>query len=108
MCAAQCRPFEDRGRPLEQGLHQHRQLDHRVTRVSHTAADPYRQAAGHRRHLPEKAALANPGATLHQDDRTDTGEKLVEVLAQERQFGIAATERLDPCALRRSGSLWCH
>ena len=69
---AQRGAFEDRGRALEQGLHQHRKLDDSVGGVGHTAADSYRQAARHRRNLADKAALAQPSAPLHQDDRADT------------------------------------
>ena len=104
---AQGRAVKDRGTTLEQGLHQHRQLDDRVARVSHTAADPYRQASRHRRHLPEKAALTHPGAPLHQDDRTETGKKLVEVLTQDRQLRVAATDGLDGSTLRRSKPSVC-
>ena len=50
-------------------------------RARHAAADSYRQAARHRRHLHKKAALAHPGTPLHQDDRTGTGKNLVQVLA---------------------------
>jgi hypothetical protein len=83
-------------------------LDDSVARARHADADSYRQAARHRRHLPEKAALAHPGAPLHQDDRTGTGKNLVQALAQDRHLGVSAPDALDSSTLRRSDHLWCH
>ena len=100
--------FKDRRRTVEKGLHQHRQLDDRVGRVGHAAADPYGEAAGHRRHLFEKAALAHPGAPLDQDDRADARKKLVQLLTQDRELRLPAADRLGGSTLLRSEHLWCH
>jgi hypothetical protein len=77
-------------------------------RARHAAADSYRQAARHRRHLHKKAALAHPGAPLHQNNRTGTGKNLLQVLAQDRNLGVLAPDALDSSTLRRSDHLWCH
>ncbi len=107
VCVAQCGPFEDRWRALQEGLEQHGQLDDGVGWVGHTASDSYRQAAGHRRRLLEEAALAHPRAPLDQHHRPYAREELVEVPAQDGQFGVAATN-LVRTTLWRTNQRPCH
>lgn len=75
-----------------------------VVRVSSPQAHTNREAVCHLTGLLEKAALAHPCTALHQDHRSDTREKLVEMLTQERQLGITTSQGVARCTLPRSHS----
>jgi len=101
------RPARGSERAFQQGLQQGSELDDPVAGVGHAPADRHREPTGHPRHLGQQPALPHPGPALDHHDRPDAGQQAVQVLTDQRELAVPASDAILPLR-RRVGTVRGH